>query len=642
MKVLKVDDMKEDLANSSADQKNILRYRTLCNNLPQPVLAVSKEGIVQCCNRKAELVTGATSEELIGKHFLEVGIFVRERSDDYLALSEALKEGRVVRPFETLAEYSDGTREWVEVTMADVSTEGDSDEMLIIFKSIDAQKMKERELLLTQRRFSTLINNIPGMVYSCDFDQHWTMRFVSSGSLPLTGYSPEDLIENKVLAFNDIIHPDYREFLFEEWARNIKQKKPTQVEYIIITKDGTRKWVWEQGTAVYDDDGNVTALEGVIMDLSVRRKLEEERVGSELLFKAVFDKSPIAMALSKTNGDISALNRKFVETFGYDTNELKHLNDWWPLAYPDPEFREYVKSLWYAELNDEDYNGPNIVKVTNKAGEEISVEFLISLVGDDTLVIFNDVTEKERSIERINQAMLKAEESDRLKSAFLANMSHEIRTPMNGILGFLDLLNSEDLDSESRTRFMDIVNNSAHNLLNIINSIIDISKIEAGVEKIYKEQLVLNALILEATSLMHLMAETKEISIVCELTNTNGVVVESDSSKLRQIIINLISNAIKFTQEGGVTIRTDKTATHFQIMVIDTGIGIDPALHSTVFDRFRQVEMTNTRSYGGTGLGLAICKSYCEMLKGTISLQSSPGEGTTFTVTIPLKVPKSE
>ncbi len=158
--------------------------------------------------------------------------------------------------------------------------------------------------------------------------------------------------------------------------------------------------------------------------------------------------------------------------------------------------------------------------VVNKRGEVMVIEFLVSRIGDDNLIILNDITERTRSIEELNKAMQKAEESDKLKSAFLANMSHEIRTPMNGILGFLDLLKGDDLDYRTRLKYMEIVNNSANNLLTIINSIIDISKIEAGVEKVFLESFLVNEVISEVVSLMKILAESKGLTFLSKTDDT--------------------------------------------------------------------------------------------------------------------------
>jgi signal transduction histidine kinase len=233
----------------------------------------------------------------------------------------------------------------------------------------------------------------------------------------------------------------------------------------------------------------------------------------------------------------------------------------------------------------------------------------------------------------------KAEESDKLKTAFLANMSHEIRTPMNGILGFSQLLKEPDLSVHDKERFIDTIDNSTHQLLNIITDILNISKIEAGEETTLSMFFNLSELLDEIKSFFQPLANQKKLklSIVYNLS-PDIVNIKSDPIKLRQILDNLIGNAIKFTPKGKVEIAVTSKDDSLIFSIKDTGIGIDLSLHKVIFDRFRQVELTHSRKYGGTGLGLSLAKSYIEMLGGTIHLDSSLGKGSVFIFEIPFCV----
>jgi len=231
----------------------------------------------------------------------------------------------------------------------------------------------------------------------------------------------------------------------------------------------------------------------------------------------------------------------------------------------------------------------------------------------------------------------KAEESDKLKSAFLANMSHEIRTPMNGILGFSQLLKEPDLSVQEKRRYIDTIDNSTHQLLNIITDILNISKIEAGQETINLVNFNPNELVNEIICFFQPLAKQKKLNLTIVNNLSSDIsTIKSDPVKLRQILDNLIGNAIKFTSKGKIEVIVSNINTALIFNIQDTGIGIDPSLHEVIFDRFRQVELTNSRKYGGTGLGLSIAKSYIEMLGGTIHLDSLPGNGSTFTFEIPL------
>ena len=245
--------------------------------------------------------------------------------------------------------------------------------------------------------------------------------------------------------------------------------------------------------------------------------------------------------------------------------------------------------------------------------------------------------ERKKAEQELNEALLRAKESDRLKSAFLANMSHEIRTPLNSIIGFSDLLLNPDFESIQHKEFAELINNSGNSLLYIINDIMDISKIEAGLVQLNKKVFPVQNLIAEIQSEYSFRAQNKNIELRLDPLNPiEEIFIESDENKIRQILINLVGNAIKFTEVGFIEIGLRTTDHMVRFLVRDTGIGISEEYHDKIFDRFRQVESSETRKYGGNGLGLAISKSLAEMLGGEIRIESTEGKGSTFYLTIPL------
>lgn len=241
---------------------------------------------------------------------------------------------------------------------------------------------------------------------------------------------------------------------------------------------------------------------------------------------------------------------------------------------------------------------------------------------------------KERTKE-LEIAKNKAEESDRLKSAFLANMSHEIRTPLNAIIGFSDLLTTLK-DRQRVDEYFQIIKQSGFRLLDLINDIIDISKIEAGQLKYYEESVDIKELLGELYNFYKQRAKAKEIKLIVEtLSESKSITILSDKLKLYQILSNLIGNAIKFTDSGSVNVYCQVKGAFIEFHVQDTGIGIPEDKHKLIFDRFRQIDHRNRVNPGGTGLGLALSKSLVEFLGGEISLKSVPGKGADFFFTIP-------
>ena len=246
-----------------------------------------------------------------------------------------------------------------------------------------------------------------------------------------------------------------------------------------------------------------------------------------------------------------------------------------------------------------------------------------------------DITERIINEQKLLKAKERAEESDRLKSAFLANMSHEIRTPMNGIIGFAKLLQKDDLPKEKLDQYVKVIIESSNQLLNIVNDILDISKIETGQIEVYKEKTNIVSLLEETISLFELKAQEKGLKLEwdCESPKNEPVIV--DQVKLKQILFNLVSNSIKYTDIGFVKVNCELSNDKLLFSVRDSGIGIPKSEHHKIFNRFTKIEYSTTKLYGGTGLGLSICKGYVETLGGEVWFESDKDEGSSFFFTIP-------
>ena len=250
--------------------------------------------------------------------------------------------------------------------------------------------------------------------------------------------------------------------------------------------------------------------------------------------------------------------------------------------------------------------------------------------------IIRDISERKRAEKELITAKEHAEQSDKLKSAFLANMSHEIRTPLNSIIGFSELISDPDFEPRQQLEFARMINDSGNNLLAIINDIMDISKIESGQVQLRKNVVSVNTLLTRIQKEYSFKSSQKGVELRLDPLNPKAeITVESDGDKLGQILINLVGNAIKFTENGFIEIGFIVAGDFLQFHVKDSGIGISPGNHHQIFERFRQVESAYSRKYGGTGLGLPISKSLVEMLGGIIWVESDEGKGSTFYFTVP-------
>ncbi len=278
----------------------------------------------------------------------------------------------------------------------------------------------------------------------------------------------------------------------------------------------------------------------------------------------------------------------------------------------------------------------------NKEINEAQKELLVYQENLEELVQHR-TQELEEANTRLYEAKEKAEESDRLKSAFLSNMSHEIRTPMNAIIGFSYLMKDPNINAQTLNEYIDIIQNKGNLLLNLINDILDISKVEAGEIKISKGTCSLNNVMNELYSTFSVILETSKkthLDFRVEKPDTNeDILILTDTFRLKQILSNLIDNAIKFTQEGfvefGYKIIREHNEQRIQFYVKDSGIGISPEFTGMIFTRFRQIQESHTRDFGGTGLGLSISKKLVELLGGKLEVNSTPHQGSNFYFSIP-------
>ncbi len=499
---------------------------------------------------------------------------------------------------------------------------------------ITERKIAEEQLRENERRLSTLMGNLPGIAYRCANDRNWTIEYVSEGCFELTGYMPEELVNNSVITFNDLIHEEDQEYLFNKWQDVLSRKETFQDEYRIITKNGKEKWVWEQGCGIYSDDDKVVALEGFIIDITERKLVTNEL---RKLSRAV-EQSPVSILITDPEGNIEYANPKFSELTGYSLPEIQGKNPRFLKSgfTTQEEYAELWKTItsggeWRGELCNKRKDGKlfwELGSISSIKNDEGQITHL--------LAVKEDISEKKKFEEELIKAKEKAEESDHLKTSFLHNISHEIRTPMNAITGFSSLLNNPGLSSDKIKDYTTIIFNSSHQLLSIITDIIHIATIEAGQEKFIEKEMNLNYLLNTLYRQFEAVAKPKDIRLILETPlNDSEVDILTDETKLSEILSNLINNALKFTQKGTVTISYAVKKTFLEFSVKDTGMGIPAGMHEKIFDRFLQVDHTVTREHEGTGLGLSISKAYVELLGGKIWVNSQPDKGSEFCFTIP-------
>ncbi|MCF8231656.1 MAG: PAS domain S-box protein, partial [Bacteroidales bacterium] len=476
----------------------------------------------------------------------------------------------------------------------------------------------------TQVQFHNLLSNLPGIAYRCRNTPQWPMVFLSEGATRLTGYTPDEL--SGEIDYGELIISQDRDYVWEEVQKQIHNNEAFEITYRIRRKDGKMIWVWERGRMV-ERINNETFLEGIISDITnlkkteiALRKSEKQLEEQGKRYRSMFlSNSSVMFLVNPVDGAIIDANEAAIEFYGYPKEKLTHMNLRDINATENTEEQQkrlqeaYNKNRHYFQFKHQLANGSvRDVEVYSSSIKLDANYYLFSVI--------HDITDRLKAEHDLVKAKEKAEESDHLKTAFLATMSHELRTPLNSIIGFSDLIPTET-NREEITRFAQNINSSGVKLLDIIDDVFEMSKLEAGNFQLRKERFKLTELITSVINETRTVAknynkENVNITLNFPENNYDHIFLNSDRTKLYQVFINLTKNALKFTQEGTVEIGGRIEDKDILFYVKDTGVGMAKDKQKLVFERFRQLDESNTRKYGGTGLGLSISKEIVEKMGG--------------------------
>jgi signal transduction histidine kinase/CheY-like chemotaxis protein len=397
---------------------------------------------------------------------------------------------------------------------------------------------------------------------------------------------------------------------------------------------GVRHWLLTTKIALHDNNGKIIGMIGVGHDITERKRVQTKLLESYSFNESMLKTIPFAMDIVDETGTVLYQNDIFNILF-----EEKGIGKKCWDMYKDDKKQcsecPLIKGITIGETDTNESNG-----VLGNRIFEISHTGMMYDGKKAILEIFKDISERKIYEKKLINAKEKAEESDRLKSAFLTNMSHEIRTPMNGILGFTELLKEPNLTIEEQQDFIQTIGISGIRMLNTINNIVDMSKIESGMTKVDIKETNINDMIEFTYKFFKLEVEKKGLQFLLKTrVPAKDAIINTDNEKVYGILTNLIKNAIKFTDKGSIEFGCDivktQNATSLEFFVKDTGEGIPLNQREMIFERFRQGSESINRGYEGSGLGLSICKSYAEMLGGRIWVESEEGKGSTFYFTIP-------
>jgi PAS domain S-box-containing protein len=501
-----------------------------------------------------------------------------------------------------------------------------------------AEELAERE-----RQVQSLIRNVPGAIYRFaeQADGVWRFDYMSPAIEALTGYSPEFFV-HEADPFERILHPLDRDMVGEAITEAVASNNGFNFEHRILHKDGSVRWIRVQGSMAWDDKTGLRSVDGVQLDVSDLYAAREAVEESEATFRHLFDSMAEGYWVSDLQGIVEMSNPAAGHILGYPESEsvigLNSLN-----MMLDVEKRDD----FIAELIEHGHVENYEIEVKGYADKVICLNFSTRLTGEGEQLksesTFRDVTEQKRQEQEIREARHAAEQANRAKSTFLANMSHELRTPLNAIIGYSEMMQeeAEELEEDVFSEDLSKVHSAGTHLLSLINDVLDLSKIEAGRTELFLEDFSLQELVNSVTATVEPLISANSNRLQLEVAD-GEVELHQDLTKLRQSLLNLLSNAAKFTDQGEVTLIASQYSVDgrdwLKLSVRDTGIGIAADKHEQLFDEFSQADASTTRQYGGTGLGLAISRRFCQMMGGDIDLESSPGHGSTFTISIPLEL----
>lgn len=486
----------------------------------------------------------------------------------------------------------------------------------------------------TEKKFKTLLESNPSAIM---IFQNFRLGFVNNAFVELTGYSREELTQMEVW---QLIHPHS---LNNPANDNIDIKNKSfsfRGEFMIVTKNKSEKWI-DLSTRSIDFDGQPAVLATAI-DISERKFAEEQMKQSELRYKNFFSQNSAIMLITDPDtGKIQDANEAAIQYYGYTREKLTSMN----LAQLNVLSVEGIKREIVQAKNENRnyyYLKHKLADGTERDVEVYTSKIMVHSSLLDYCIIF-DITERRKVEQELKKAKEIAEEANRVKSFFVSNVSHEIRTPLNAIIGLTDLIiEGEELSAKQMENLKSIKYSSDH-LLGVINDVLDFSKLEAGKVELEKTEFDIYTLINESVKTVEFKAKETGIALNASVDADIPPVLKGDPSRLRQIILNLMSNAIKFTHEGHVDIqvkllkREDNSA-ELKFSVSDTGIGIPEEKQKKLFQSFTQAESDTSSKYGGTGLGLSISKKLVELQNGEIGMKSIEGMGSTFWFTISFEV----
>jgi len=599
-------------------------YKAILEGSTRVICMIDREGKLLYLNKQIERQFGHQREDLIGKNLL--ANVPKEEFAKYKLKQKEVLTKNYVPPFETLFRHADGREIEVEITGRVIRYKGDHVGVGTI-QIITEKKKKQQQFIESTEKFKHIFKHSPHAISITDINGNFIE--VNDKVCEMSKYTKEELIGNNTVGLNIFEHKE------REVLKNILVKTGEVVDYEIKFKAKDDSVIYALANAVFINTENKKVILSTIVDIQDRKKSEKALLESEKRFKLIFENATdaIVWADGKT-GNVLNCNKRAELLFGVPKTSLIGKNQ--SFFHPEQKTKDYQAKY--------DFNIEN--KIAGLIELEIEIErgtIPVELSVSHTIVegkeivqaIIRDISERKKAETILKKTKEEAEEANLIKSQFLANMSHEIRTPMNSIIGFTSLLKSS-LREKKQQNFAEKIIISGNSLLELINDILDLSKIEAGHLQIQNKDSNPREIFNEIVVVCSEISERKNVPLYINISKNLPPMLFIDALRVKQVLLNLVSNALKFTNKGEVNVNVDVNkltddTVNLKVMVVDTGIGFDSETAKVIFNTFRQANGQNTREFGGTGLGLSISKSLAELMNGTITAKSKPSEGSTFT-----------
>jgi PAS domain S-box-containing protein len=599
------------------------RLRTVMRGVPISLFMIDRAGVLTLASGAGLETLGIDPATAVGTSAFD--LFARSP-----AMVDQLRQALGGRAVTDLIDV--GERSFATTLRPFGEFDGRPESVIGVATDLTDRRRMESALAESQQRFQVLVERVSDLIYTVD--EEGTLRFVTPSVKEILGYQPEDVLGTSIF---ELLHPEDLAAVMQE-ADGIDHGdtgRPT--EHRVKHSDGT--WLHMEATATnLSDDPTVGGWLITARDMTDRKRAEEILRESEASFRLLAENSTDLISRQRPDGTYLYASPASLPLLGYMPDEMVG-RDIYELVHPDDLAVTQAAMLDVPDVQTVSY------RARRKDGSYLWLESTSRTIIDpasgevvEIQAASRDITERKAFEAALEEARDEAEAATIVKSQFLANMSHEIRTPMNAIVGMTELSLSTDLTAEQR-EYLGTIKSAVDSLLTLINDILDLSKIEAGRLEFERLAFSLSDVVEDTVRTLAVKAAEKGLDLVYAIDDDVPDGVMGDPGRLRQILFNLVGNAIKFTNVGSVQVSVhveDDERRMLRFEVADTGIGIASDKLERIFEAFLQADGSMTRMYGGTGLGLSISKDIAEAMGGAMTASSEPGTGSVFSFTIPL------